>query len=148
MNNYKKHILHGAIMAIKDQKIYLIHKISTWYCRTENVKLFLTNHVLYFHKNGHHKIAIYWRFCLFISLYRHVVYKVGPATPPLFYLIFFQNIVSIKLKLKTEFQVHFLCEQWHSKGKMCKCSFMILYKLAEQRSAIRNVLKHFLEKQK
>ncbi len=32
LSNQKKYFLHDFLMIIKDKKIYLIHKIITWYC--------------------------------------------------------------------------------------------------------------------
>ncbi len=53
VDNYKKYILHDVIMHIKNLDLYIIHKISTLYCRIGNDKSFFTSQVLYFSKYWH-----------------------------------------------------------------------------------------------
>ncbi len=132
-------------MIIKDKKIYLIHEMSTWYCKTGNVKLFFKIYILYFSKYRHPKKCIFWLFYLIIHLYIYTVDKI--ASPPHRYSILFCSLMCFRQsKTKTDFNEHFLYGKWHSKGKMCTFSYTFLYKLAEPRSAILNILKALCRK--
>lgn len=67
MIDYEKHVLHDIVMIIKEYNTYLIHKSSTLYCKIRNVKLILTNHVLYLSKYEHPKIGIFG-YCVYLSV--------------------------------------------------------------------------------
>ncbi len=57
------------------------------------------NNILYFSKYEHPKISIFWLFCLFIDLYRHVVKRV--ALLPHLYFILFYPLICFLQQIKT-----------------------------------------------
>ncbi len=71
--------------------------MSTWCCRTGNIKLFFKNYILYFSKYRHPRKGMFWLFCLIIRLYIYIVEKVAPL-PHLNFILFCSLMCFLQIK--------------------------------------------------